>query len=157
MARRITVSVPDMLHEKMEKWRQSFNMSKLFQDAIAEAIRKKEEFQKRIHRDLDLSEIIERLRTEKAESEGNFQDSGKVAGLEWAQSAHYTDLVYAVNWQPSGAALKDELLGPYFSEKLGNLNPGPNAAGSLGDPALAFLDGWHRGVQEFWAAVKDKL
>ena len=55
MAKRVTVSIPDMLHEKMEKWRESFNLSKMFQDAVMEAIQKKEDFQKRIREDLDLA------------------------------------------------------------------------------------------------------
>ena len=110
MAKRVTVSIPDMLHEKMEKWRESFNLSKMFQDAVMEAIQKKEDFQKRIREDLDLHEIIERLRSEKARSEGNFFDSGRRDGLLWARLAHYDDLRYALDWHDVDNALKDEVL-----------------------------------------------
>ena len=47
MVKRITVSVPDELHEKMEKWRSNFNFSKVFQNAVSGAIQKKEDFEKR--------------------------------------------------------------------------------------------------------------
>ena len=33
MAKKVTVSIPDMLHKEMEKWRETFNLSKMFQDA----------------------------------------------------------------------------------------------------------------------------
>src|SRR5210317_1232842 len=98
MAKKVTVSIPDMLYEKMERWRRSFNLSKMFQDAVAEAIQKKEDFQKRLQEDLDLSDVIERLRSEKAQSEGNFFDTGKRDGVLWAKSASYDDIMYALNW-----------------------------------------------------------
>ena len=34
MAKKVTISIPDMLHEKLENWRESFNLSKMFQDAV---------------------------------------------------------------------------------------------------------------------------
>ncbi|HSL41238.1 MAG TPA: hypothetical protein VK857_12765, partial [Desulforhopalus sp.] len=77
MAKKVTISIPDMLHEQLEKWRESFNLSKMFQDVVAEAIHKKEEFQKRIREDLDLTQVIERLRREKLESDGNCFDTGR--------------------------------------------------------------------------------
>ena len=90
MAKKVTISIPDMLHEKLEKWRESFNLSKMFQDAVTEAIQRKEEFQKRIREDLDLSQIVDRLRREKLQSEGNYYQSGKSDGLHWAKTAHYS-------------------------------------------------------------------
>ncbi len=69
MAQKVTLSIPDMLHEKLNKWRESFNLSKMFQDTLLDAIQKKEEFQKRISKDFDMSEIINRLKQEKLESE----------------------------------------------------------------------------------------
>ena len=45
MTQKVTLSIPDMLHEKLNKWRESFNLSKMFQDALLDAIQKKEEFQ----------------------------------------------------------------------------------------------------------------
>jgi hypothetical protein len=157
MARRITVSVPDLLHEKMEEWRQSFNLSKLFQDAISEAIRRKEEFQKRIHRDYDLSETIARLRREKAEAEGSFYDSGIKAGLTWAKSVHYNDLRYAVDWDPKNDALKDKVLGAYFDQKLNQRHFIDPESSAINENGVFFLKGWHKGVVDFWDEIKNKL
>jgi len=102
MAKKVTVSIPDMLYEKMERWRRSFNLSKMFQDAVAEAIQKKEDFQRRIQEDLDLGDVIERLRREKEQSEGNFYDAGKRDGFLWAKSASYDDILYALSLELYG-------------------------------------------------------
>ena len=65
MAQKITLSIPDLLHEKLKEWRASFNLSKMFQEVVTDAILKKEEFQKRFSKDYNMSEIIKRLKQEK--------------------------------------------------------------------------------------------
>lgn len=157
MAKKVTISIPDMLHEKLEKWRESFNLSKMFQDAVSEAIQRKEEFQKRIREDLDLNQIVDRLRQEKLQSEGNYYQSGKSDGLRWAKTAHYDDLLYALHWNNLENAVKDQVLGEYFQEmhqdnRLLRANTYNN-----GEYFLNYLKGWKQGVAYFWDEVKEKL
>ncbi|MBF0203359.1 MAG: hypothetical protein HQK67_03390, partial [Desulfamplus sp.] len=115
MTRKITLSIPDMLYEKMEEWRQSFNLSKMFQDALAEAIHKKEEFQRRLREDHDMAEIIDRLKHEKKQSEGNCSENGHIRGLQWAKNAHYNELMYALGLSSAKEMAEDEMLGGYFN------------------------------------------
>lgn len=157
MAKKVTISIPDLLHEKLEKWRESFNLSKMFQDAVAEAIQRKEEFQKRLKEDLDLGQIIDRLRQEKMESEGNYFESGKNDGILWAKTAHYDDLQYALHWTDLENATRDEVLGHYFSTN-------PPASRLLlnttyQDPKYAhsYLQGWKQGIEQFWDEIREKL
>jgi len=157
MTRKITLSIPDMLYEKMEEWRQSFNFSKMFQDALAEAINKKEEFQRRLREDHDMAAIIDRLKHEKKQAEGNYSENGHLKGLQWAKSAHYNDLIYALGLSSSKEMAVDEMLGSYFSglfssDHLMETTPdGVNKYGKL------FLDGWRRGVRDFWNEIKEKI
>lgn len=157
MAKKVTVSIPDMLHEKMEKWRESFNLSKMFQDAVMEAIQKKEDFQRRIREDLDLHEIIERLRREKASSEEDFFDSGRRDGLLWARSAHYNDLIYALDWNDIDNAVKDEILGGFFLEKSRNTTFPELHPGEPGESFRVYVKGWKNGVEQFWNEIREKL
>lgn len=157
MAKKVTVSIPDMLHEKMEKWRESFNLSKMFQDAVTEAIQKKEDLQKRIREDLDLSQIVERLRNEKMQSEGNYYEAGKQDGVSWAKSAHYDDLMYALDWGELDKARDDRVLGHYFREVCSN-----NKMMDLGEEAgtkylSVYLQGWKSGIGQFWEEIRNKL
>lgn len=157
MAKKVTISIPDMLYEKLEKWRESFNLSKMFQDAVSEAIQKKEEFQKRIREDIDLGQVVERLRKEKMQSEGNYFESGRNNGLQWARTAHYDDLQYALKWKELENATEDKVLGDYFSHirastHLFNSHP-------YSDPEYFFnyLQGWKQGIEQFWQEIREKL
>ncbi len=157
MAKKVTISIPDMLHEQLEKWRESFNLSKMFQDAVSEAIQRKEDFQKRIREDLDLGQIIERLRREKMQSEGNYLETGKNDGILWAKTAHYDNLKYALHWTDLENATKDEVLGYYFAETF-NLNRFTES-NTYCQPEylLNYLKGWKQGIEYFWAEIKEKL
>lgn len=157
MAKKVTISIPDLLHEKLEKWRESFNLSKMFQDAVTEAIQRKEEFQKRIREDLDLGQIIDRLRQEKMQSEGNYFESGRTDGILWAKTAHYDDLQYVLHWTDLENATKDEILGHYFST-----NPSASRlllSNTYRDTkyALSYLQGWKQGIEQFWDEIREKL
>lgn len=161
MAKKMTLSVPDDLYEKMLEWKDSLNFSKVFQRAISSLIQKKEDFQTRIQLELDQTAIIERLKKEKAESENNYFDVGKKEGLQWAKSAHYDDLQYALLWTPDDKPTHDKILGDYFQEKINQDDIMDYAVGS--DPVSVnvfvktYLEGWKEGVSEFWEQVKDKI
>ena len=157
MARKVTVSIPDMLYEKMERWRRSFNLSKMFQDAVADAIQKKEDFQKRIQEDLDLGEVVERLRKEKAQSEGDFFDTGRHDGVLWGKSAAYDDIMYALSWEDINAAPLDGILGAYFRERFEHSKLMNIQNELMNEYARLYVRGWQKGLQEFWEEIKDKL
>jgi len=157
MARKVTVSIPDMLYEKMERWRRSFNLSKMFQDAVAEAIQKKEDFQKRIQEDLDLGDVIDRLRREKAQSEGDFFDTGKQDGVSWAKSAGYDDIMYALSWKDVERAPFDRVLGPFFLEKIEASRLMDISSDAINEYARIYIEGWKKGLEEFWEEIRNKL
>ncbi len=157
MAKKVTVSIPDLLHEKMEKWRRSFNLSKMFQDAITEAIQRKEDFQKRIQLDLDLFEIIDRLKKEKEHSESDYFETGRHDGIAWAKTAHYDDIQYALGWGDLDNASRDDILGEYFTEKIGKIKRKNKRLEGFNEYIGVYLEGWKKGLGEFWDEVKEKL
>ena len=176
MTKKITISVSDRLHEKMMKWKNFFNFSKVFQSAISELIQRKEDFQKRLKGDEKMTEIIERLKREKAEAENEWFDQGKNDGLEFAKRSSYEDLKYALNIETIKEISKkealigcdptqDEILGDYFSDifetydQLGfEKQSYSNYVGDI--PNNFYIEweaGWKEGIQEFWDEVKDKI
>ncbi|MFO7914007.1 MAG: hypothetical protein R6V15_17765, partial [Desulfotignum sp.] len=96
MAQKITLSIPDMLHERLKQWRDSFNFSKMFQDAVTDAIQKKEEFQKRVSQEFDMPEVIKRLQKEKQAWDRQFYKLGRKEGIKRGKSAHFEDLLYVL-------------------------------------------------------------
>jgi len=160
MPKRITISVSDGLHQKMMEVKEVFNFSKVFQDAITELIERREDFQKRLKGDDKMTEIIERLRKEQAESESYFFEDGKVEGLDWAKSAHYEEIQYVLSWDVRGEPADDSVL-EYFNEYY--LEDDEYPLFSYGTDAWVnesmekFLEGWKEGVVSFWDEIQDKL
>ncbi len=161
MAKKITVSVPDELHQKMTEWRESFNFSKIFQKAVSTMIQRKEEFQTRLRSNIDMAAIADRLRREKLESQSENSELGKKEGVTWARSAHYEELQYALRWLPEKNPQRDEVIGDYFarlfasSKELLPATPEGNAGSN--EFVRTFLAGWKEGVDAFWDEIKDKI
>ncbi|MFP4038956.1 MAG: hypothetical protein ACLFS7_00320 [Desulfosudaceae bacterium] len=161
MARKMTISVPEDLYERMAKWKGTFNFSSVFQKAVSAVIQKKEDFQERIQEELDQTAIVERLRQEKAESENDYFEQGKQDGLHWAKIAHYDDLQYALLWIPDDKPTQDKILGDYFADRIAADDIMDYAVGS--DPVCVnefvktYLEGWKEGVGEFWEEVRERL
>ena len=160
MSKKITVSVPDDLHLKMNEWRESFNFSKIFQKAVSTMIQSKEEFQKRLRSNIDMAAIAERLRQEKLASQTESSELGKKEGVKWARSAHYKELQYALIWLPEENPQRNEVMGDYFTDlfaarqELHRIAPESNNESS--EFIRSFLSGWKEGVEAFWNEIKDK-
>lgn len=157
MTQKITLSIPDLLHEKLKEWRDSFNLSKMFQEAVTEAIQKKEIFQKRFSEEFDMPEIIRRLQQEKMIWEKQFFKSGKKEGLQWAGTAHYGDLLYVVNFTDTYQLTHDSKFSQYFEQVHDRYELDKYASEGAVDHELMFMDGWFNGVAEFWNQVKEQI
>ena len=157
MSQKITLSIPDLLHEKLKAWRTSFNFSKMSQDALTEAIQKKEEFQKRFSEDFDMPEIIQRLKQEKLIWEKKYYKLGKEEALQWAKTAHYEDLLYVVQYDSTYQLISDPKMNEYFDQIYESTGLIQYADSQSVDHEKMFIDGWFKGVHEFWNQVKEKL
>ena len=157
MAQKITLSIPDLLHEKLKEWRTSFNLSKMFQDAVTDAIQKKEEFQKRFLEDFDMAEVIKRLKQEKLIWEKQYYKKGKVEGFRWAKTAHYEDLLYVLQFDGTYRLISDPKMNQYFEQIYQSTDLATYSNSSSVDHEQMFMDGWFKGVLEFWNQVKEKI
>ena len=167
MVKKITISVPDELHKKMEVWKKSINFSGVFQEAIADLIEKKENFQQRLKGDPKMEEIIERLKTEKAQSEKDYFELGKNEGLAWAKAAHYEEIKYVLfrhipRQMPDdnntiGAGLCEYFVGIVEENEVFQFNMDAATPEWLNEFGSKFLDGWQEGVSEFWYEVEKHL
>jgi hypothetical protein len=162
MARKITISVPDDLYEKMTEWKSSLNFSKVFQNAISVMIQKKETLTSKIRNEIDFSSVVARLKKEKIYYEFNISEWGKKDGLEWCKTAHFRELQYALAWVPYINPDRDDELGDYFSHMFKKYKKritatGKKAQDCVNDFSEKYLKGWKEGVDLFWNEVKDKI
>lgn len=157
MTQKITLSIPDLLHEKLKEWRKSFNLSKMFQEALTDAIKTKEDFQKRVSEDFDMPDIIKRLQLEKLNWEKKFFKLGKIEGLKWARIAPYADLLYVLNLKDTYKLVSDPLTSDYFDQIYHDIELEKYSNSGAVDHEQMFIDGWIKGVIGFWEQVKEKL
>jgi len=86
---RLTVSVPQELHDRLEKWRDRMNISRVCQEALEREVRRLEELPDDAKA---LTGLVERLSREKADGERQWFSQGVSDGMTWARGAGYADL-----------------------------------------------------------------
>lgn len=163
MARKINLTVPEDLWRKMQEWKDSFNYSRIFQEEVARQIRFEEEFQQRLGEDVDMEQIIKRLREEKKEVETNCYRTGRERGLLWARAANFYDLSLTIQYMDEGIDFgthpgfeKVRMLDKEMAEHP-YLDHGAWLTRQYDKMNEEFLRGWQKSVWEFWKKVKDKL
>jgi hypothetical protein len=165
----MTLTVPDELAEKIDRWRHRLELSKEFRTAIAKRIDRLEREDSEMEDGMNGS--IERLRRERAESTDRAAKEGSAKGVAWAKSAPYDDLVYAAeDFDPSDPygvvgikpLVENEILGDYFFHEL-NRSPyklrEQIAArdGFLSGRELAWFQAWDEAVGAYWEKVRDAV
>ena len=92
MSKPITITIPDTLHVRLQKYKEKLNVSQVCQKALDEKIKDWERKTEAIHGYPDMEEILSRLRKEKAEVEQQWYQKGLKAGLFIAKRASYEEL-----------------------------------------------------------------
>jgi hypothetical protein len=87
-----------------------------------------------------VNEIITRLKREKADAESGTYQEGMEEGLRWARKAPYAALLVAAN-------LDDRLLDEVVPDEMEDYDI----------RNYSWIEGWCRGVREFWNDVMRKL
>ena len=162
MTKKVTISVPDDIYEKMDKWRDSFNFSKVFQETIGEKIRRKEDFRKRLKGETEqMEQIVERLKREKYESEQNYFEDGKLVGLTWAKNSHFDHIMVMIKEEMSFDFAMETLEQSFDWDELKEREVGDFPYGyyirDLTRMPSKWKDGFREGVQEFWNEVEAHL
>jgi hypothetical protein len=163
MAKKITLTVNETLFGKIDQWRSSFNLSKLFQDAVSEAIKAKEEFHRMLSGKEDIPQIVERLKAEKRGLLETARRDGETDGGTWAGKAHYVDLISVL------PLIDGSRTGPGVSETASSAENQcvevwerkHRSTGAvsveLDDAKRVYREGWRAGVTGLWELVKDQL
>ena len=162
MGKKVTISVPDELHKKMQKWRHLFKPSKVFQDSMTYLIEKKENFSKRVKEGEDMAATIERLKKQKAAFEGEMEDRGREEGLRFAKVADYEVLLEALKEltvTDNGIEyLTTTSLEEYFTDAAEEEGIDIFIEQRQITPEfLQWLTGWKEGVEAFWTEIEDKI
>ena len=144
---RLNITVPDELYERIEKYRDRLNISRICQDAIGRELAKLELVPEDVRQ---MRAALSRLGEQKAMIERSGFRKGVYDGLEWARQADYSALKQWGEQVASNEALEDALSGPAASAAVAH-----NSKVDW-DPR-PYSEGWIAGVQQFWTRAKKRL
>jgi hypothetical protein len=162
MVQRISVSISDGLHERLQAVKDSLNVSGICQEAIMNAVQFEEAKQGALSK---IDELIEKLKTQKEEARKQWGQDGKSQGMEDALELDYDDFVTVekasefLQTTDGGRVGAEEALGDDLAGRgsaLCDLLDELEKDNKSFDRDV-YLDGWIDGVLEVWEQVKAKI
>jgi hypothetical protein len=141
---RLTISIPQELHDRLDGWRDRLNISRVCQEALEREVRRLEEVPTDA---MALGALVERLSREKADGERQWFAQGVSDGMTWARGAAYADLRdLSESGSPSSAGGADDIERAMAAH-----------AGVAGFDPDSYRAGWAFAAAEVWSRVKTKL
>jgi hypothetical protein len=141
---RLTVSVPQDLHERLDRWRENINISRICQEALERELRRLEELPQDA---IVLGDMVRRLSAEKADGDRQWFSQGVSDGMTWARGAAYVDLksvaMSSVDGSPGAKAAVRKGATVHRSQP--------------GFDTDAYESGWRFAAAEIWRRVEAKL
>ncbi|MGQ0847743.1 MAG: hypothetical protein ACT4OP_01240 [Actinomycetota bacterium] len=136
------MSVPLELHDRLEKWRDRLNISRVCQEALERELRRLEELPDDAKA---LSGLVDRLAREKADGETQWFAQGVSDGMTWARGAAYIDLKAAAETGSTSPVASAIRKGKSSHAKV------------VGFDDDSYVAGWKFAASEVWRRVKTKI
>jgi len=161
MAQRVTITIPDSLHDRLQAVKDRINVSGICQEAIMHAVGI-EEIKKQ---DLPESEqFLARLQKEREKHEIGWKDQGFEEGRKDAQLIHYVDFLKLEDLLKEFAHGKyDVERANYYKFKEFIYNSPFYKTRTMrhsswkGFNPMLYRKGWIEGVISAWESVRDKI
>ncbi len=144
---RLNITVPDALYDRIEKWRDRLNLSRVCQEAISRELDKIEEIPAEVR---IMNEALSRLGQQKAKADRSSFRKGVYDGLEWARQGDYASLKRWGEQAVTAELIEQALRGPAAR----------TAAAHRDDPTWEpkpYGEGWSAGVRQFWERAKSRI
>lgn len=150
--KRISISLSDSLHQKMQKFKGDINYSQIARNAIEKEIRKLELWADPAK---DLAELIEKFRKQKEKLMDRWEKEGFEWGQEYIKSSNFIDVENYIKALPELMQIEqpwpdDEALVEYAA----NCQDDPEWTDTS---AKAFWLGFAKGAKALWKEVQKKL
>jgi len=158
MVQRLSISIPDSLHNRIQKFKENLNFSKICQDALTGAVEMEE------MKNTDIPErdkMIAKLRKQKEELTESYRQEGIKAGIENARSGDmdYSDFVAIEEagnalgaYEYPQQALDEAVFDDWLREPIDDAEKDDRTFSRD-----AYIRGWVEGVMEVWNEVKDEI
>ena len=142
MAERITITIPNDLHERLQAVKDALNVSRVCQEGLEVAIRI-EELKREKSPNMDT--LIEKLRIEKEQDVAKWKEEGVIEGKKDALNLSYSEFKDLESKQSITDDLTDWIEENHFEYMEGFVDKD------------VFLEGWLEGALSVWDEVKELL
>jgi hypothetical protein len=143
LTERITITLPDLLFQRLQPVKNSMNISGLCQQAIEQAVTIEE--LKGESKNMD--KLIEKLKLEKEQDNMSLKSQGITDGIEDATELSYTDFKHLEIKE----SISDDVLEWLRENRLEHMDD------INSDNENVYLKGWLEGVLSVWEQVKGHL
>jgi len=154
MTRRVNISIPDNLYERLQAIKDKINVSKLCQEALLSEVQIAE-----LRPSGDEEAIIARLQEEKKKYHQEYYDYGKKEGLQNAKNLSFSDFKALDKISEEVARNSGCEIGAILDKTFDWVC---KVEAELSDKERFFdsslyWKGWVDGALEFWDGIKDKV
>jgi len=163
MAQRVTVTIPDGLHERLKKVKDHLNVSRVCQEAIDYEVRLIEINSKEAS---GMEKLVDRLSLQAEQESKEWREQGVKDGQEGATNLDLADfrLFEKLEYGDSGVMRIDldndfysSSVFDYIKERWLEADYYRENGGPEGDSKEAYLEGWVEGALSVWAEIKVKI
>lgn len=145
MTERITITIPNDLHKRLQAVKDSLNVSGICQEAINLAVRI-EEIKNEEPPNMDT--LIKRLRLEKEKEIAESREAGITDGKQDAMELSYAEF-RSLELHSKSGLMPDDLYGWLEHTRLQYIE--------IDYDKNAYLEGWAQGVLNVWEQAKNQL
>ena len=148
---RISVSIPDELVARLEPIKDKLNVSLVCREALERRVASFERAAERQADEVDLDDLISRLREERSEVEGKFDQLGRRNAAAWLSTASYLELKNVAENHKATTVDRYRLPKAGFRKMRQDMEE--VKAGLDGVHAVAYKTAWLDYVRTVWAEV----
>ena len=148
-AKKITISLPLELYDRLQLVKERFNISFECKKAIEREVYRQELLMKGGE---NMENVIKRLAVEKEDYDEKYKQQGYEEGYEAAKGMEYEELVELTGAEPHMTKAWEKWCDQRYGKAIDVI--------LVDDPNInidVFLEGWLEGVQAFFDEVKDQL
>ena len=152
---RISISLPDSLMKKLEPIKDRINVSQLCREALEQRATAYERAASQNGQDLDLAALVLRLRGERDQYGGKFEQLGKNNAATWLNTASYLEIHNIVSPDYSGGMYKYKLPPSAFNTMKQDMQRVRLSCD--GPQAVVYKTAWLDYVKAIWSEVVDRM
>ena len=151
---RLSISIPADLADRLEPFKDRIIVSQVCREALERRVTSCENAARRKDDDVDMAGLVDRLREDRALSEGRFEELGRQNAAGWLDTASYMDLRYVAQHSETSSMRKYRLPKAAFRTMRRDMEQAQTDC--EGVQSVMYKTAWLDYVRSVWAEVLEE-